>query len=85
MKELNQLELASQQTLPRFFFRQPTSKGHIMQLATLIVSSMALVVSCATLTVVLVGGKRMQNEVDTAKATAEAKVQQIRNAFASLV
>lgn len=84
-KELNQLEVANQYTVPRFSFL-PNShrKDHIMQLATLIVSCAALLVSSATLTVVLVGGMRMKNEVDAVKATADQKAQQLRQALMAL-
>lgn len=42
-----------------------------MQLATLITAGLSLVCSAATLTVVLVGGKRVKDEMDTTKDKAE--------------
>ena len=83
--QLNQLGLAIQQNLPRLYFSPPTSKGHIMQLATLIVSSLALVASAATLTVVFVGGKQVRAEVNSVIEAAEAKRLQVKTALEGLL
>lgn len=56
-----------------------------MQIANLIVSSLALVVSAATLTVLLVGGARIQQEMDAFKASAELKRAELKAAFEKLI
>jgi uncharacterized protein (DUF3084 family) len=56
-----------------------------MQTATLIFSILGFGVSCATLTIVLVGGREMKTEVEGIKAVAEDKRQQLKAAIEGLL
>lgn len=56
-----------------------------MNIAILAVASLSLAVSCATLAIVLVGGKRAQTEMDAFKATAEDKRQKVKTALEGLL
>lgn len=48
------------------------------------ISSLSLITSAATLTVVLVGGRKMQAEVEEAKTKASKSVQNLKSALENL-
>jgi hypothetical protein len=52
-----------------------------MNIAILAISSLSLVVSAATLAVVIIGGKKAQGEVKEVKTKANASLMRIRNAL----
>lgn len=52
--------------------------------AILAISSLSLITSAATLTLVLVGAKRMQEEVEEVRETANGTVKKIKNALNDL-